>query len=69
MPDGIYSYQKSKFGHILERLGLKNVGIFHRHLEYFTAIWYILLPFGVTIRLAHCRTTKDLATLRSTSCR
>jgi hypothetical protein len=24
-----------------------NVGIFHGHLEYFMAIWYKLLPFGI----------------------
>jgi hypothetical protein len=25
---------------------MENVGIFYGHLEYFTAIWYILWPFG-----------------------
>jgi hypothetical protein len=25
---------------------MENAGIFRRHLEYFTAIWYILCPFG-----------------------
>jgi hypothetical protein len=25
---------------------MKNAGIFYGHLEYFTAIWYILWPFG-----------------------
>jgi hypothetical protein len=27
-------------------LELEMVGIFYRHLEYNTAIWYILWPFG-----------------------
>jgi hypothetical protein len=25
---------------------MENIGIFYGHLEYFTAIWYILWPFG-----------------------
>jgi hypothetical protein len=25
---------------------MENVGIFYDHLQYFTAIWYILLPIG-----------------------
>jgi hypothetical protein len=25
---------------------MENIGIFHGHLEYFTVIWYTLLPFG-----------------------
>jgi hypothetical protein len=29
----------------LEGLGTENAGIFSGHLEYFTANWYILLPF------------------------
>jgi hypothetical protein len=28
-----------------EGLGMKMVGIFYRHVEYITAIWYILLSF------------------------
>jgi hypothetical protein len=30
----------------MEGLGMKKVGIFYGHLEYITAILYILLPFG-----------------------
>jgi hypothetical protein len=26
---------------------MENVGIFYDHLEYFTAIWYNLWPFGI----------------------
>jgi hypothetical protein len=26
---------------------VENVGIFYNHLEYFTAIWYNLWPFGI----------------------
>jgi hypothetical protein len=37
-----FSDQKSKFGYILEDLGMENVGIFSVHLEYFTTIGYIL---------------------------
>jgi hypothetical protein len=47
MPDGIFSYQKSKFGGILECLVVKDAGKFYGHLVYFTAIWYILWPSGI----------------------
>jgi hypothetical protein len=60
LPDGIFSYQKSQFGYILERLGkeifvyfiaiwniLPHFGIFYGHLEYFTTLWNILWPFGI----------------------
>jgi hypothetical protein len=46
LPDGVFSKQKSKFGSILEGLRMENIGIFYVHLEYFTAIWYNLWPFG-----------------------
>jgi hypothetical protein len=40
LPDGTFSsYQKSRFGHILEGLGAENVGIFYGHLVYFMDIW------------------------------
>jgi hypothetical protein len=29
---------------------MENVGIFYDHLEYFTAIWYNLWPFGKVCR-------------------
>jgi hypothetical protein len=57
LPDGIFSYQKSQFGYILEGLWLKNIGFFSYHLkyfmgirsfsghlEYYIAIWYTLWP-------------------------
>jgi hypothetical protein len=47
LPDGLFSNQKSQFGQILGALRKENVGIFYDHLEYFTAIWNILLPFGI----------------------
>jgi hypothetical protein len=31
----------------LEALGIENVVKFYDHLEYFTAVWYNLQPFGV----------------------
>jgi hypothetical protein len=46
MPDGLFSYQKYQFGYILEGLCMESAGIFYDHLEYFTAIWCILWPFG-----------------------
>jgi hypothetical protein len=47
LPDGIFSYQKCRFGYILECLGMENVEIHYGHLEYFTDIWYILWPFEI----------------------
>jgi hypothetical protein len=38
--------QKAQFGLFLEGLRIENVGIIYGHLVYFTAIWYILWPFG-----------------------
>jgi hypothetical protein len=32
LPDGLFEDQKSKFGYILEGLGMKNVGIFYIRL-------------------------------------
>jgi hypothetical protein len=43
----VFANQISLFGYILEGLGIENVGIFCGHRVYFTAIWYILLPFGI----------------------
>jgi hypothetical protein len=40
-------YQKCRLGCILKGLRMANVGIFYDHLEYFTAIWYNLWPFGI----------------------
>jgi hypothetical protein len=39
--DGIFSYQKSQFGDILEGLGMKNV------VPIFYDNWNILQPFGI----------------------
>jgi hypothetical protein len=47
LPDGFFSNQKYQFWYILEGLGMDIVGIFYGHLEYFTAIGYILWPFGI----------------------
>jgi hypothetical protein len=44
LPNGFQP--KSQFGYILG-LGMDNVGIFYGELEHFTAICYILLPFGI----------------------
>jgi hypothetical protein len=47
LPDGIFSNKKSRFGVILDGLAMEDVGIFCGHLVSFTAIWYILKPFGL----------------------
>jgi hypothetical protein len=47
LPDGFFSFKKSHFAKILECLGMENVGMFYDHLEYFTALWYILWPFAI----------------------
>jgi hypothetical protein len=45
-----FQTKNNKFGSILECPGLEFFlyiyGIFHGHLGYFMAIWYILWPFG-----------------------
>jgi hypothetical protein len=46
LPDGMFSNQKSKFGQILDGIGMEKVGKLVGHLEYNTDIWYILCPFG-----------------------
>jgi hypothetical protein len=38
LPDGLFSNQKSRFGNILEGLGMENDAIFYYNLEYFKAI-------------------------------
>jgi hypothetical protein len=45
LPDGLFSDQKSQFLQILEGLGM--LVFCFDHLEYFTAIWYNLWPFGI----------------------
>jgi hypothetical protein len=47
LPDGLFSNPRSHFWENLEGLGMENVVIFYNHLEYFTAIWYNLWPFGI----------------------
>jgi hypothetical protein len=44
LPDGLFSYQKSQFGYILESLGMENVNKLFDHFQYFKAVW--LWPFG-----------------------
>jgi hypothetical protein len=48
LPDGIFPNQKSQFGLILQALAMEDVGIFYGNLDYFTAIWSILRPFGIS---------------------
>jgi hypothetical protein len=38
-----HTKQKSQLGYIFEGLGMEHVGMFYGHLEYFTAIWYMLV--------------------------
>jgi hypothetical protein len=47
LPDGVFSNQKSQFWENLDGLGMENVVIFNGHLEYFTAFWFNLWPFGI----------------------
>jgi hypothetical protein len=73
LPDGMFSNQKSKFGHILEGLANEDVGIFSALLSilsilqqmlYFMAIWCIyLVVFWYIFPVLVCCTEKNLATL------
>jgi hypothetical protein len=40
-------------GKFWRTLEFENVGIFNGRLEYFTAIWYILWPFGNVVVIWH----------------
>jgi hypothetical protein len=46
---------------------MENVGTFNDHLEYFTAIWYNLWPFGIVcghlVYFSSFGSKKNLATL------
>jgi hypothetical protein len=46
LPDGIFSNQTSQFGYIMEGRGMGKVGVLYDCLEYITAVWYMLCPFG-----------------------
>jgi hypothetical protein len=63
LPDGMFAYQKSHFGYILELLGMENVSILHGSLDYFSAIWYNLWPFGIFCYHLVCCIQKYLAAL------
>jgi hypothetical protein len=41
-----FQTRNPNLGKFCRALEWKNVGIFFGHLEYITAIWYILWPFG-----------------------
>jgi hypothetical protein len=44
----VYFYTKNtNLGMFWRAPGMENVGRFYDHLEYFTAIWYNLWPFGI----------------------
>jgi hypothetical protein len=38
LPDNNFSEPNSQYGQLLERLAMKDVGIFYGHLAYFTAM-------------------------------
>jgi hypothetical protein len=42
LPDGTFSYQKSRFGYVLKGLRMKSLDIFYRHSVQLTAVWCIL---------------------------
>jgi hypothetical protein len=41
-----FQTKNPNLGKLSEGLRNENVGIFYVHLEHFTAIWYIMWPFG-----------------------
>jgi hypothetical protein len=63
LPDGLFSYQKSQFGYILDGLAMQDVCAFYDHLVYvwpfdtfydyfvyFEVIWYIFSRFGKSLQ-------------------
>jgi hypothetical protein len=72
LPDGTYIFLPKKL--LWVHFEVDNICIFYVHLEYLTAIWYILTPFGIFC--AHCSifgyvlvyfTKKNLATVLGAS--
>jgi hypothetical protein len=66
-----FQTKNPSFGKIIEGLGLEIVVIFYDHLEYITAIWYNLRPFGIVcghlvyfLKFWYVWTQKNLATLK-----
>jgi hypothetical protein len=47
LPDGIFSNRKSQFGEILLDPALEDVSLFYGYFVCFTAMRYILWPFGI----------------------
>jgi hypothetical protein len=73
LPDGLFSNQKSQFRQVWECFAMKDVGKFYVNLVFFTAISYIVWPFGIFcgnfgnyFPVLVCCTTKNLATLLCT---
>jgi hypothetical protein len=50
----LHMYHKSKFGYILEGLGMDIDDTFHKHLVYFVAIWYMSWPFNIYFVVVWC---------------
>jgi hypothetical protein len=42
---------------------MEDVGIYYGQLVYFTAIWYILWPFGIFFPVLVCCPKKNMASL------
>jgi hypothetical protein len=48
LPDALFFHTKNPNSAVFwNGLGTENVGIFYDRVEYFTAMWYILWPFGI----------------------
>jgi hypothetical protein len=73
LPDGIFSYDASQFGYILEGLRMENVdifrnnfrqfGVFYINLVHFISFWCILRSFDIFLPVLLCCSKKNLATL------
>jgi hypothetical protein len=53
LPDGTFSNQKIPIWENFEGPGKENIGTFYAPLEYITAMWYILCPFGNLVAIWH----------------
>jgi hypothetical protein len=63
LPDGYIFIQKSRFGYILEGLGMEQIGILYGHFGIFYGPCYIVWSFGVYFHVMVYFTKKNLATL------
>jgi hypothetical protein len=67
LPDGIFAYQRSQFGYILEGLGIKKYFTIIWY-TYFMAVWYIMWSLGMFFRFGTLHQEKSGSTQLVITC-